>query len=116
MRLRRKWLAVPVGGGIVLTLGVATYPDALFVIDLFDPVATVANVVLWPVHVCVYLSGPGPSIGPPEKQWHEWTPVQDFAVAAGIGLSWMFYSTLTFVTVRLRGRQRAAQKHRRSRA
>ena len=112
MRLRRKWLAVSMGGGIVLTLGLATYPDALSVVDLFEPFATVANVVLWPVDLCVYLSGPGPSIGPPEKQWHEWTPVQDLAVAAGVGISWMFYSTLVFVAVWIRDRQRAAQKHR----
>ena len=26
---------------------------------------------------CLYLSGPGPSIGPAENQLHEWTPVQD---------------------------------------
>ena len=79
MRLRRKWLAVSIGGGIALALGLASYPDALSVMELFEPFAIVANVVLWPVHVCVYLSGPGPSIGPPEKQWHEWTPVQGLA-------------------------------------
>jgi hypothetical protein len=107
MRLIWKWVMVSVGGGILLTAGLFFFSVPLTV-NLSGPLATVAKVVLWPVTISVYLSGPGPNIGPPEKHWHEWTPVQDFGVATGIGLSWIFYSSLLFVAARLRGRRPAA--------
>jgi len=66
----------------------------------------VAKVVLWPIAVCLYLSGPGPNIGSAGKYLHEWTPVQDFAVAAGIGLSWLFYSSIVFLLIWLQQKRR----------
>jgi len=111
MRLIWKWLMVSVGGGIVLTVGLLFFSDPL-PINLSGPVATVARVVLWPVTICLYLSGPGANIGPPEKHQHEWTPVQDLAVVTGVGRSWIFCSSLTFVAVRLRRRRPAASSSR----
>jgi hypothetical protein len=102
MRLIWKWMIVSVGGGILLTAGLFFFSVPLAV-NLSGPFATVAKVVLWPVTICVYLSGPGANIGAQEKHWHEWTSVQDFGVATGIGLSWIFYSSLLFVAARLRG-------------
>lgn len=111
MRLRTKWLLVSVVGGVLMAV-------ALFFSDmLFDAVAevpgqlgAVANVVLWPVAACVYLSGQGPNIGTPEKHLHEWTPVQDFAVVIGIGLSWVFYSSVVFLIIWIRHKRSALRK------
>jgi len=104
MRLLWKWMLVSVGGGVLVTvLLVAFAGDG--VVDLPSSVAFVAKIVLWPVTVCVDLTGPGPSIGPPEKHWHEGTPVQFLAVMVGVGLSWLFYSSLGFVVARLWRRQ-----------
>ena len=78
-------------------------------VDMPASVVTAAKVVLWPIAVCLYLSGPGPSIGPAEKHLHEWTPVQDFAVLVGVGLSWTFYSSIVFLGIRLRHKRRLAK-------
>src|ERR1700745_1834742 len=97
MRLRTKWLLVSVAGAVLIA------PVLLFVsvdtpigvgIGMPASLETAAQVVLWPIGVCLYLSGPGPNIGSAGKHLHEWTPVQDFAVIAGIGLSWTFYSSI----------------------
>ncbi len=106
MRLIWKWLLVSVGGGILLSVGVIFLDPLAF--NLPRPVAAVAKIVLWPVTICLHLSGPGPNIGPTQKHWHEWTPVQDLAVATGVGLSWIFYSSLVVVALRFRSHRSAA--------
>jgi hypothetical protein len=68
-------------------------------IELPGPLVAIANVALWPIHLCLYLVGPGPNIGSAEKPLREWTPVQDFAVVVGIGLSWAFYSSIAFLSI-----------------
>src|SRR5713226_4960123 len=112
MRLKTKWLLVSVVGGVLITVVLLVFADTLVdaVVDVPGPVGTVAKVVLWPAAACLYLSGAGPNIGPPEKHWHEWTPAQDFAVATGIGLSWVFYSSVVFLIIWLRRRRRALPK------
>ncbi|HYL62580.1 MAG TPA: hypothetical protein VE077_08155 [Candidatus Methylomirabilis sp.] len=112
MRLRTKWLLVSIVGGVLITVVLFVFADTFLgvVRDMPGPVGAVAKVVLWPVAVCVYLSGPGPSIGPPDKHLHERTPVQDFAVMAGLGLSWVLYSSLVFFIVWLRRRGRTSSK------
>jgi hypothetical protein len=62
--------------------------------------------VLWPIAVCLYLLGPGPNLGPAEKHLHEWTPVQDFAVVAGVGISWALYSSIVFMLIWFRHKRR----------
>ena len=112
MSLIRKWLLVSVAAGILVTVAFFFAEDLLIgaPIEIPRPVAAVAEVVFWPVTVCLKLSGPGPPIGPPEKHGHEWTPVQDLALAVGIGLSWTFYSSLVFVALWVR-RRRSATTH-----
>jgi hypothetical protein len=66
---------------------------------------TIVQALFWPVALCVYLSGPGPDIGPPGKHMHEGTPVQIFAALMGIGLSWTFYSSLIFFILWFRGKR-----------
>src|SRR5262245_7239985 len=100
--MRLMWTMVSVGGGILLAVMLYFLTDCLAV-NMTGPGASVAKVVFWPVSVCPYLSGPGPKIGLPEKNRHEWTAVQDLAVAVGRGLSWTFYSSRVFVVVHLRG-------------
>jgi len=107
MRLLWKWLLVSVCGAVLLTVLLSSFADN-WVADVPGPVASVARIVLWPVTVCVNLTGPGPSIGPPEKNRHEATPVQFLAVVIGSGLSWFFYSSLGFVLLWLRRRRYAA--------
>ncbi len=102
MRLVTKWLLVSVGGGLLATVALSTLPDRW--IDAPEnsshPIADrVIETVLWPIAICVYLSGPGAPIGPPEKHMYEATPVQVLAVFVGIGLSWAFYSSLVFLVL-----------------
>ncbi len=96
MRPLTKYMMVSAGPGLLIAVLLFVFGDVLIdaVPDIPGPVGAVAKVLLWPVPACLYLSGTGPNIGSPEKHWHEWTPVQDFAVATGIGLSWVFYSSL----------------------
>jgi hypothetical protein len=111
MRLRTKWLLVSVVGGVLIAVALF-FSDTLFdaVADVPGPLGAVANVVFWPVAAWVHLSGPGPNIGTPEKPFHEWTPVQDFAVVIGIGLSWVFYSSVVFFTIWIHHKRRALRK------
>ena len=113
MRLKTRWLLVSLGGALLIAavlLVVSTDTPLLGVgVDMPGSAVTVGEVVLWPIAVCLYLAGPGPNIGPAEKHLHEWTPVQDFAVVAGIGLSWAFYSSIVFVLIWLRKKRSQAK-------
>ena len=112
MRLPSKWLLVALGGGILITVALSTLPDRL--IDAPDDKPDslrdrFIGVVFWPVAVCVYLSGDGAPIGPPEKHMYEATPVQVIAAFIGIGFSWIFYSSLAFLIVWIRKYRRRRQ-------
>jgi hypothetical protein len=107
MRLLTKWLLVSVGGGILATVALSTLPDRW--IDAPDESAhptadKVIAAVFWPITRCVHLSGHGAPVGPPEKHMYEASPVQVVAVFIGIGLSWVFYSSLVFLMFRWRKR------------
>ena len=105
MRLIWKWLLVSVGGGVLVTCALFALPDTLLVSPANKPhpiVDRVVEAVFWPIAVCVYLSGPGVPIGPPEKHSYEATPVQFIAALAGIGFSWVFYSSLVFLIIWIR--------------
>jgi hypothetical protein len=109
MKLIWKWLLVSVGGGIIVTVVLSTLPDRLIDAPEDKPhpmIDRAVEVVFWPIEVCVYLSGHGAPIGPPEKHMYEATPVQIFAVFVGIALSWVFYSSLVFLIVWVRRRRR----------
>jgi len=67
----------------------------------YGKLGAISKMLLWPVSAVLHLVGPGPNLGPPEKHMHEWTLVQDVAVAVDIGLSWVFYSSLVFLIIRL---------------
>jgi hypothetical protein len=112
MRLPSKWLLVSLGGGVLITIALSTLPDRL--IDAPDDKPDslrdrVVEVVFWPIAVCVYLSGHGAPIGPPEKHKYEATPVQVIAAFIGIGFSWVFYSSLVFLIVWIRKYRRRRQ-------
>jgi len=109
LRLRTRWLLVSVGGAVLIAavLLVASIDTPIGVgVDMPSSVEAVAKVALWPIAVCLYLLGPGPNLGPAEKHLHEWTPVQDFAVVVGIGLSWALYSSIVFLLIWLRHKRR----------
>jgi hypothetical protein len=108
MRISRNWLLVSVGGGVLITVLLFAFAEG-WVVDVPGPVAVIAKVVFWPVVVCVNLSGPGPSIGPPEKHLHEGTPVQFLAAVIGVGVSWGFYSSVGFLVFRLWRRPRSVE-------
>ena len=72
------------------------------VTDVPGPLEAVATMVFWPVTATLHLVRPGPNIGIPQKYLDEWTIFQDFAVAAGVGLSWAFYSSVAFLIFWLR--------------
>jgi hypothetical protein len=72
------------------------------------PLSLVAKVLLWPITVFMDLAGPGPRIGPPEKNRHEGTPVHIFVFFLGLGFSWVFYSVLAYGFMRLRAKRGAA--------
>jgi len=113
LRLKTKWLLVSVVGGVVIA-GVlfvfAANASIDAVVGVPGPLGAVVDVVLWPVTACLYFPSLGPSIGSPEKHWHEGTPVQGFAAFTGIGLSWVFYSSVVFLTIWLQQRRRALHK------
>ena len=110
MRLKTRWLLVSVVGGVLIAV-VFVFVSAETPIGVGvgvpGPLEAVAKELLWPIAVCLYLSGPGPNIGSPEKHLHEWTPVQDFAVITGIALSWVFYSSVVFLLIWLQQRRHA---------
>jgi len=109
MRLKTRWLLVSAGGAVLIAavLLFASIETPIGVgVDVPSSVGAVLKVVLWPIGVCLYWAGPGPNIGPVEKHLHEWTPVQDFAVVAGIGLSWAFYSSIVFLLIWFRRKRR----------
>jgi len=113
MRLVTKWLLTSIGGGVLVTAALVALPDTFLVSaeDKPHPIADkVVEAVFWPIAVCVHLSGPGVPIGPPEKHMYEGTPVQLVAVLIGIGLSWVFYSSLAFLIFWLRRRWRTVPK------
>src|SRR5215469_282460 len=109
MRLKTRWLLVSAGGAVliaaVLLFASIDTPVGIGV-EIPGSVGAVAKVVLWPIAVCLYLAGPGPNIGPAEKHLHEWSPVQDFAVVVGIGLSWAFYMSIVFLLIWFRHKRR----------
>jgi hypothetical protein len=111
MRLIWKWLLVSVGGGIVVSVALSTLPDRLIDSPEYQPhpmVDKAVEVVFWPIAVCVYLSSHGAPVEPPEKHMYEATPIQVIAVFLGIGLSWVFYTSLVFLIL-------LVQRHRWSR-
>jgi hypothetical protein len=113
MRLKMKWLLVSIGGAVLIAavlLFVSIDMPIGIGVDVPDSVVTLSKVVLWPIPVCLYLVGPGPGIGPAEKHFHEWTPVQDFAVVAGIALSWAFYSSIVFLSIWFRHKGRLPKR------
>ena len=83
---RMVW-TVALAGGVIITTSLVV-SDALI-----GPPGPVASIILWPVTVLLGVVGPGvPSRQAPSLQpRYEWTPLQDVAVAVGIGLSWAFY-------------------------
>ena|SRR6266849_4493045 len=105
MRLIWKWLLVSLGGGVLVIVALFTLPERLIDSAEDKPhpaVDKAVEVVFWPIAVCVYLSGRGAPIGQPEKHMYEATPVQVIAAFVGIGLSWVFYSSLVFLIVWIR--------------
>jgi hypothetical protein len=100
-------MTISLGVGALVTLaligGVVAASETLP-----DPPTALVNATyaeLWPVAALVYLSGPGPNIGTPEKPIHEGTPVQLFAAVIGIGFTWAFYTSLMFLIFWLRRRR-----------
>jgi hypothetical protein len=101
MRLRTKWSVLSFGGSIVITVALLVFPGLLFV-DAPSHFDFLLAVVFWPVVICEHLVGPGPSIGPPGAHLHEGTPVHMFAAVIGMAFSWMFWSSLALVFIRIR--------------
>ena len=108
MRPIPKWLMISLGGGLLITVTLLLLRADVF-IDIivvgYGQLGAITKMLLWPVSAVLYLVGPGPNLGPPEKHMHEWTPVHEIAVAVGIGLSWTFYSSLVFFIAWLRHRR-----------
>ncbi len=99
--------------GVLVTFALLALPDTLLDASESKPhpiVDKVLEVVFWPIAVCVYLSGPGAPIGPPEKHMYEGTPVQIIAALVGIGFSWVFYSSLVFLIIWIRKYRRRQQR------
>lgn len=64
MRLVWKWLIVSIGGGLLITVSLFFSDTAESFVgpDVPRPIERIGTVVFWPVSVCMYLSGPGPTI------------------------------------------------------
>lgn len=92
MRLLWKWLFVSVCGAIMVTVFLFVFSES-WVADVPGPVASFARLVLWPVAACVSLVSPDPA----DKHWQEVSPDLFLVVVIGVGLSWLFYSSLGFL-------------------
>jgi hypothetical protein len=96
--LTRQLLISLVGGFLVAAALIA-------VVDSFEPPEIITDVLLWPVAACVYLVGPGPSIGPPEKHMHEGTPVHVVAARVWTVLDLLFQSCFSLAAVSIAAEQ-----------
>jgi len=93
MRTRAFWT--------VSLAGALGFPVALALGDVvLGPPSGVWQLLLWPVEVLLWATGPGVRL---TNGKFEWTPVQDLAVWVGIGVSWFFWVTVTFVIARFAG-------------
>ena len=111
MPLKTRWLLVSVLGGVlvaVVLFFVSAETPIGVGLDVPRPLEAVGKVLLWPIAACLYLVGPGPNVGLPDRRLHEWTLVQDFAVIAGVGLSWVFYSSIAFLLIWFHRKRQAA--------
>ena len=105
MRLGTQWLIVSVGGGALAAAAFLVFPTVLS--PSFPPsLDQIIRVIFWPVVLCEHVVGSGPSIGPPERHLHEGTPIQLLAAVVGINISWMFWSSLVFLVLRMRTKRR----------
>lgn len=103
MRVRTRWSILSLGGSVAITVALLVFPGALF-IDTPPYLDVLLAVVFWPVIICEYLVGAGPSIGPPGAHIHEGTPVHILAAVIGIAFSWMFWSSLAVILIRGTGK------------
>src|SRR6185437_5920545 len=101
MNMRTRWVTVSIGGGILMAAVLLVFPRLLF-FSLPSPFDFVADAVCWPVFICEHLVGPRPALGPAGKHLHERTPVHMVAAAIGIAFSWMFWSSLVLLLIRIR--------------
>jgi len=91
MRTRTFW-TISLAGAFGL-------PTALALGDVvLGPPSGAWHVLLWPVDVLLWATGPGV---PLSNGSFEWTPVQDFAVWLGIGCSWLFWMSAVCLVSRL---------------
>jgi hypothetical protein len=65
----------------------------------FAPVDQIAWIVLWPVVLCLKITGQGPRLGP---HGHEGTPVQLVAAIIGVVVAWGVYSSIVFLAGSIR--------------
>ena len=100
MRFSTRWVIFSFGGGVLVTAVLLLFPGAL-PDNIPAPLDLIATVVLWPVAVCEALVGPGPTIGGPNQHFHEGTPLNIVAAVLGVGLSWVFYSSLVLMATGL---------------
>jgi len=78
------WL-IALGGAIALPAILAWWDVIL------GPPIGVWRVLLWPVAMMLWASGPGV---PPSGGRLEWTPIEDFATWIGAGIAWLFWLVL----------------------
>ena len=87
MRTRAFWIA-SLGGALGLPIALALGDVVL------GPPAGVWHLLLWPVGVLLWAMGAGTAL---TNGKFEWTPVQDFAIWLGIGVSWFFWVAAMFL-------------------
>jgi hypothetical protein len=81
MKTRWWWIAA--------TVGACSIAGGLAYLDVILPPPTgVLRVIIWPADLLLWATGPGPRFA---GGGYEWTPVQDFAMWSGAGLSWAFW-------------------------
>lgn len=98
-------VAIAVASGVALTVALC-----IVFLPIWEdpPINIIAKILLWPITAFMHLAGPGPRIGPPEKNLHEGTPVHVFAFLLGFGFSCIFYSVIAFLVLRRRAIRRSA--------
>jgi hypothetical protein len=81
----KRWLGVALGGGAIITVALAS-------MDVILPETYgLWRAVLWPADLLLWATGPGV---PLSNGKYEWTPIQDFSIWLGVGISWAFWSSL----------------------
>src|SRR5260370_38335130 len=76
-----KRTGISFGGGALITVALYVFYLAVWRLRLL---IMIAKTLLWPIAACMYLAGPGPPIGPPQRNINDGSPHTIWAFLVGV--------------------------------